>query len=60
MPNAVTAGIAVGTMIRQTMPNSDMPSSRAAWIRSSGMDLKNCRNRKIPNTEIENGTTSAG
>ena len=38
---------------------SDMPSRRAAWIRSSGMARKNCRNRKIPNTEIENGATSA-
>ncbi|MCY1314435.1 hypothetical protein D9M70_650790 [compost metagenome] len=56
---AVIAGQAFGTMTRATMPASDMPSSLAAWIRSSGMARKNCRNRKIAKTEIENGATSA-
>ena len=45
MPNAVSAGIAVGSITRQTMPNSEMPSMRAASIRSSGTVLKNCRIR---------------
>ena len=58
MPNAVSAGIAVGSITRQTMPNSEMPSIRAASIRSSGTVMKNWRIRKMPNTEIVNGSTS--
>ena len=51
--------MAVGNMTRQTIAYSDMPSMRAASIRSSGTVMKNCRIKKIPKTEIVHGTMSA-
>src|SRR5690349_15980263 len=57
--NAATDGIAIGSMIRQTIASSDRPSSRAAWINSFGMDLNTCRNRKIANGDTIHGKISA-
>ena len=55
IPNAVMAGIAVGTITRQMSEYSPNPSSLAASMRSSGTDMKNWRNRKMPNTEMMKG-----
>ena len=57
--NAVAVGQALGRMTRQTMPPSPIPSSRAAWISSSGMDLKAWRNMKMANTDAAKGAVSA-
>jgi len=51
--------MAVGSITRQTISNSPMPSSRAAWIRSSGTVRKNCRIRKMPNADTLKGRMSA-
>ncbi len=59
MPKATSAGMAAGSMMRQTIANSDSPSSRAACMRSSGTVRKNWRIRKMPNTEMIEGSTSA-
>ena len=44
-----TAGIISGTMIWPKMRSVEQPSISAAWSSSSGIDLMNCRNRKIRN-----------
>ena len=44
------AGFANGTMICQNIWKFEQPSIRAASSRSSGMVLKNCRNRKMLKT----------
>jgi hypothetical protein len=43
---------AFGRITPQTIRASPMPSSRAAWISSSGSALKNWRKRKIAKTEM--------
>ena len=47
---------ALGVTIRQTISNSLIPSRRAAWMMSSGKLRKNCRNRKMANTDRKNGS----
>ena len=50
--SVASAGLTSGKVILKNIPNSDIPSIRAASRRSSGTDSINCRIRKTPNALI--------
>ena len=60
IPSVASAGLHSGSMMLQKIRNSPAPSTRAAWISSSGSDRKNCRIRKTPNGPARNGRISPG
>ena len=51
--------MATGSITFQTIEYSPIPSILAASISSSGTVIKNCRIRKIPNTDIVHGIIKA-
>ncbi|MNR50802.1 hypothetical protein D3C85_1703770 [compost metagenome] len=55
-PSVISAGTAAGTMIRKNTRIIEAPSILAASIISFGMSAKNCRSRKMPNTDSAEGT----
>ena len=57
---AEIAGFASGTMIRIINLNSLHPSMRAASEISSGIDVKNCLNKKIENALAKKEGTISG
>ena len=60
MPSVATAGPHSGRMIEKKIRSSPAPSTRAAWISSSGRPRMNCRIRKTPNGPARNGRNMPG
>ncbi len=60
IPSVASAGPHIGITTERKIRSSPAPSTRAAWISSSGRPEMNCRIRKTPNGPARKGRNMPG